>query len=116
MNSTHNLFIAATSVLAGAILTAVLLFTAVPRLHAEDLDRCQRRVAHAEHELHESIEKHGRNSKQANHERRELHSARERCWREGIGGGMNTSTAGTTTATGTSTTTTSYFPSQKYAF
>jgi hypothetical protein len=82
MNSTHNLFVTATSVLAGAILTAVLLFTAVPRLQAEDLDRCQRRVAHAEHELHESIEKHGRNSKQAIHERRELHNARERCWRE----------------------------------
>jgi len=82
MNSTHNLFVTATSVLAGGILTTVLLFAAVPRLHAEDLDRCQRRVAHAEHELHESIEKHGRNSRQANHERRELHNARERCWRE----------------------------------
>ena len=82
MNSTHKLFAAATSVLGGAILTTLLLFTATPRLHAEDLDRCQRRVAHAEHELHEAIEKHGRNSKQANHERRELHNARERCWRE----------------------------------
>ena len=82
MNSTHNCFVTATSVLAGGILTTFLVFAAVPRLHAEDLDRCQRRVGHAEHELHESIEKHGRNSKQANHERRELHSARERCWRE----------------------------------
>ena len=82
MNSKHNLFVAATSVLAGAILTVVLLFTAVPRLYAEDVDQCQRRVAHAEHELHQAIEKHGRNSKQANHERRELHEARERCWRE----------------------------------
>ncbi len=64
------------------ILLVVLLCAAVPRLQAEDLDRCQRRVAHAEHELHEAIEKHGRNSRQANHERRELHDARERCWRE----------------------------------
>jgi len=69
------------SLLAGAVLTAVLLFTA-PRVHAEDYDRCQRRVAHAEHELHEAIEKHGRHSAKADHERRELHAARERCWRE----------------------------------
>jgi hypothetical protein len=65
------------------ILMAVLLCAAVPRLRAEDLDRCQRQVAHAEHDLHEAIEKHGRNSRQANHERRELRNARERCWREG---------------------------------
>jgi hypothetical protein len=60
----------------------LLLCAAVPGLQAEDLDRCQRRVAHAEHELHEAIEKHGGHSRQANHERRELHNARERCWRE----------------------------------
>jgi hypothetical protein len=71
------------SVLSGAALTAVLMFTAaVPRLHAEEIDRCQRRVAHAEHELHQAIERHGRDSRQANHERRELRDARERCWRE----------------------------------
>ena len=62
---------------------AVFLFCAgVTRVRAEDADRCQRRVVHAEHELHEAIEKHGNHSQQANHERRELHNARERCWRE----------------------------------
>lgn len=76
------LYAAATSFLSGAFLTAALLLTAVPRTHAEDIDRCQRRVAHADHELHEAIEKHGRHSRQADHERRELHEARERCWRE----------------------------------
>src|SRR5215471_9423264 len=59
---------------------------AVPRSLAqsrEDIDeRCQRRVEHAEHELHEAIERHGRSSRQADHERRELQEARERCWRE----------------------------------
>jgi hypothetical protein len=70
------------SLLVPLILAAVLLCTSVPRLQAEDLDDCQRRVAHAEHELHEAIDKHGRHSRQANHERRELHNARERCWRE----------------------------------
>jgi hypothetical protein len=73
---------AALSIVSGAILTAVLFFGAAPRLHAEDIDRCQRRVARADHELHEAIEKHGRHSRQAEHERRELHEARERCWRE----------------------------------
>lgn len=71
-----------TSVLSGAILTAALLFTASLRVHADDIDRCQRRVEHAEHELHEAIERHGRHSPQVEHERRELHEARERCWRE----------------------------------
>ncbi len=35
-------------------LAAFLLCVATPRLQAEDQDRCQRRVAHAEHELHEA--------------------------------------------------------------
>src|SRR6202162_5764041 len=79
MKQSKRLFAtAATSLLSGAF----LLFTAMPQLQAEDIDRCQRRVVHAEHELHEAIERHGRNSRQANHERRELRAARERCWRE----------------------------------
>jgi hypothetical protein len=61
---------------------AALLCAFVPRLHGEDLDRCQRQIAHADHELHEAIAKHGRHSKQANHERSELREAREKCWRE----------------------------------
>ena len=71
-----------TSLLSLVVLAAVLLSAVVPRLQAEDLDECQRRVAHAEHDLHEAIERHGHHSKQANHERRELHNARVRCWRE----------------------------------
>jgi hypothetical protein len=70
-----------TSLVSLVILAAILLST-VSSLQAEDLDRCQRRIVHAEHELHEAIARHGRHSGQANHERRELHSARERCWRE----------------------------------
>jgi Ni/Co efflux regulator RcnB len=64
------------------IVGGLLLGAALPQLQAEDMDRCQRRVIHAEHELHRAIEKHGRNSESANHERRELRAARERCWRE----------------------------------
>src|SRR5712675_2497083 len=65
-----------------AVIGAVSLFTAVPSLRAETIDRCQQRVAHADHELHTAIERHGRHSRQADHERRELRAARERCWQE----------------------------------
>ncbi len=82
MKSSHKLSATLASLLSGAVLTGALLFTAVPRVHAETYDRCQRRVARAEHDLHEAIEKHGRHSAKADHERRELHAARERCWRE----------------------------------
>jgi hypothetical protein len=82
MNRSHKLFTTAISMLSAALLSAVLLFTAVPRLHGETIDRCQRRIAHTEHQLHEAIEHHGRNSRQADHRRHELHEARERCWRE----------------------------------
>src|ERR1700686_2400433 len=51
------------------IVGGLLLGSALPQLQAED-------------ELHRAIEKYGRNSERANHERRELRAARERCWRE----------------------------------
>jgi len=68
--------------MAGAVVAGMLTMPAVPRAHAETEEQCQRRIAHAEHDLHEAIEHHGRRSRQADHERRELHEARERCWRE----------------------------------
>lgn len=72
-----------TSLLPAAALTAALLFTSVPRLHADEhYERCQRRIAHADHELHEAIEHHGRHSPQADHKRHELQEAREHCWNE----------------------------------
>ena len=82
MNRKHTLSEAVTSLLPAAALTAALFFSVVPRLHAETYDHCQRRIMHREHDLHEAIERHGRHSSQADHERRELHDARERCWRE----------------------------------
>lgn len=65
-----------------AIAAAMVLFTGVPRAHAESEEECQHRIAHADHELHEAIERFGPESRQAEHERHELHEARERCWRE----------------------------------
>jgi len=61
-------------------LAGFLMFAGTPRLRADDHD-CQRRVARADHKLHEAIEHHGYESKQAVHWRRELHEARERCWK-----------------------------------
>jgi hypothetical protein len=60
----------------------LMFFSAAPRAHADSEEQCQRRMAHAEHELHEAVERHGPNSRQADHKRHDLHEVRERCWRE----------------------------------
>ena len=69
-------------VLSAAAILGLLSFVATPRVlaHDDDYGRCQRRVAKADHRLHEAIEHHGWNSRQADHARHELHEARERCW------------------------------------
>ena len=67
------------TVLASAALAAFLLFTGAPQLRAAN-DYCQRRIAKADHRLHEAIEHHGRNSRQADHARIQLREAREYCW------------------------------------
>jgi hypothetical protein len=65
-----------------AVVVGITVSVPLQRAQAETQEQCQRRIAHAEHELHEAIERHGRHSRQAGHERRELRGARERCWRE----------------------------------
>jgi dienelactone hydrolase len=70
------------AMLAGVALAGLLAFGAVPRAYAEDYDACQRRVAKADHKLHEAVEHHGWDSKQADRARNELRQARERCWKE----------------------------------
>jgi hypothetical protein len=70
-------------ILAAAVaLAAVFMFTNLPHLRADD-DDCQRRIAKADHNLHEAVEHHGYQSKQADHWRHELHEAREHCWNNG---------------------------------
>jgi len=64
------------------VVGGLMFFGAVPRATADSEEQCQHRLAHAEHELHEAIERHGPNSRQADHKRHDLHEARERCWRE----------------------------------
>jgi hypothetical protein len=68
-----------TASLALAAWAGLLIFTGSPSLRAND--DCQRRIAKADHKLHEAIEHHGYQSEQAEHWRHELHEARERCWR-----------------------------------
>ncbi len=70
------------SVLAAAALVGLLAFAATPRGLADDYGRCQRRIAKADHKLHEAAERHGWNSRQAGHARQELREARERCWND----------------------------------
>jgi hypothetical protein len=65
--------------LAGAALAGFLLFTSAPQVRADERD-CQRRLARADHRLHEAVEHHGWDSKQAQHARHELHEVRENCW------------------------------------
>ena len=65
-----------TGVLAGGL----ALFGATPNANADD---CQERMVKADHKLHEAAEKHGRESKQAEHARKELAEARTYCWEQG---------------------------------
>ena len=66
--------------LAGAALAAFLLFAGAPQVRADHERNCQRRIAKADHRLHEAIEHHGYRSEQAEHARHELGEERQRCW------------------------------------
>jgi hypothetical protein len=79
----HSLFSRAVfgkAALATAALSGFFLFAGAPSAKA---DSCQRRIAHAEHELGEAIEDHGYYSRQANHWRHERNEAYERCYGHG---------------------------------
>jgi len=56
---------------------AAALFFAAPKASAED---CQKRIIKADHNLHEAIEHHGAESREAEHARHELAEARSWCW------------------------------------
>lgn len=55
------------------------LFLAVPVAHAA-YNTCQRRLARADHRLHDAARRHGWDSREAQHARVHLHEAREYCW------------------------------------
>jgi len=64
---------------AALALAGFLAITGVPRAHADD--DCQRRVARADHRLHEAVEHYGYQSREADNARHELREERERCWK-----------------------------------
>lgn len=68
------------TVVTTAALGGFLLLAGTPRASADEGDYCQHRIAKADHRLHEAVEHHGWNSKQADHARHDLHEAREECW------------------------------------
>ena len=67
-------------IVVAAALAVCFTLTVIPRLHA-DSDDCQRRVAGADHRVHEAIEHHGYRSDQAEDARHKLREARENCWK-----------------------------------
>src|SRR5579864_1576021 len=79
MRCTFSNFRSGSAALATAALAGFLLLAGTSRLRAEDA--CQRRIARADHKLHEAIEHHGYRSEQARHWRQQLHEAREYCWK-----------------------------------
>ena len=64
---------------APAALAGAFLFMGASALRADERG-CQRRLAKADHQLHEASKHHGWESKQAKHARHELREAREWCW------------------------------------
>jgi hypothetical protein len=70
------------STVVAGVIAGFLTFGGRPQLRADDND-CQRRIERADHRLHEAVEHHGPQSKQADRARLDLHEAREHCWNNG---------------------------------
>ena len=69
------------STLAASLAGGLLLFGGAATVRANDSDSCQRNVEKWESRLNRDIERHGNDSRQANHDRHELREAREKCER-----------------------------------
>ena len=65
---------------ASTLLAAGALTFALSAPVRADEGDCQRRVAGADHQLHEAIEHHGYESREARHARQNLQSQRQHCW------------------------------------
>ena len=64
----------------GVLLGSLTLWGLTPGAQADD---CQERIVKADHRLHEAAERHGWESRQAEHARHELAEARRYCWEHG---------------------------------
>jgi hypothetical protein len=70
------------SMVLAIVLGALVMFGGAGATQAAGRDRddaCYRKVHEEERELNRAIERHGFYSRQANHERRDLEKARDRC-------------------------------------
>lgn len=70
------------SIVAAVVLGALVMFGGAGTARADSRDRddaCYRKVREEERELNRAIERHGFHSRQADHERRDLEKAREKC-------------------------------------
>lgn len=81
MNSHYALHCGKTMAVAATI-SALLLFVAVPRAHADDRDKCRHRIEKAEARLNSAIQHHGEHSPDADARRRDLNAERDRCWNQ----------------------------------
>jgi hypothetical protein len=66
------------SILVSIAFASALFLAGATAVQAKD--DCQRRIARADHKLHEAVEHHGWQSPQAEHWRHELTEARSYCW------------------------------------
>lgn len=70
------------SMVLAIVLGALVMLAGAENVSADGRDRddaCYRRVREEERELNRAIERHGYYSQQADHERRDLERAREKC-------------------------------------
>ena|SRR5689334_15447092 len=65
-----------------AALMILLVGLAVQPARAENRAKCQKNLEKAETKLDQAVRQHGERSRQADQRRRDLASARERCWTE----------------------------------
>src|SRR5437660_5329069 len=66
------------ALLVSAVVLGMLAFAGTPRASAEDYDRCQRRIAKADHKLHEAAEQHDWTSRKGANALRQFQAAPER--------------------------------------
>lgn len=64
-----------------AVLGALVMLGGAGAARAESRESCYRKIEKERRELDRAIDRHGRNSRQADHERRELDRLRDHCQR-----------------------------------
>jgi len=87
-----------------AVVVGTTVSVPLQRAQAETQEQCQRRIAHAEHELHEAIERHGRHAGKLVMSGANCGGHENEVGVSIVSGGTNTSTGGARNVTGTITT------------